>query len=64
MKYENIVMFCQQNWDIGIATSAKNLAKEFSKTNRVLYVNICLVVTSDAAGDGQCEVKERRRVMR
>ena len=39
MKHKNIVMLCQQNWDIGLATNAKNLAKEFAKSHRVLYVN-------------------------
>lgn len=39
MKNQNIVMLCQQSWDLGIDTSARNLAKELARQNRVLYVN-------------------------
>lgn len=39
MKNQNIIMLCQQSWDLGIDTSARNLAKELAQQNRVLYVN-------------------------
>ena len=63
MKAQNIVMFCQQSWNIGIATSARNLAKEFAKTNRVLYVNMPLNVNTVLSGFSETEVKRCLRVL-
>lgn len=69
MKDQNIVMLCQQSWDIGIATSAKNLAKEFAKTNRVLYINMPLDVNTvlrdfgKPGGFGQPDVRNRLRIL-
>lgn len=60
-------MLCQQSWDIGLATNAKNLAKEFAKNNRVLYVNLPLDVNTVLKGlgkpgaFGQAGAKERLR---
>ncbi|MBO2008263.1 glycosyltransferase [Hymenobacter negativus] len=63
MKDQNIVMLCQQNWDTGIGFNAKNLAKEFAKDNRVLFVNMPLDVNTMLKGFGQPEVKNRLRIM-
>ncbi|MBF9236495.1 glycosyltransferase [Hymenobacter sp. BT683] len=63
MKNQNIIMLCQQNWDIGIATSAKNLALEFAKTNRVLYVNMPLDVNTVVSGFKEPEVQKRLSVL-
>ena len=63
MKNENILMLCQQSWDIGIATNAKNLAKEFAKHNRVLYINMPLDINTVLRGFGQPEVQKRLRVL-
>jgi len=38
----DIVIVGQQPWDTGIGSNCKNLALEFSKHNRVLYVNSAL----------------------
>ncbi|SFQ52013.1 glycosyltransferase [Hymenobacter arizonensis] len=64
MKNQNIVMLCQQNWNIGIATSAKNLAKEFAKNNRVLYVNMPLDMNTVLSGFSQPEVKRHLGVLK
>jgi glycosyltransferase involved in cell wall biosynthesis len=39
LKNKNIVIIGQQDWDIEIGSNCKNIALEFSKNNRVLYVN-------------------------
>lgn len=38
-KQRNIVITGIQSWDIGIGSNCKNIAREFAKTHRVLYVN-------------------------
>jgi len=35
----DIIVVGQQPWDVEIGSNCKNLAIEFSKNNRVLYVN-------------------------
>ena len=39
MQQQNIVLLCQQSWDEGIDTNARNLAHELARHNQVLYVN-------------------------
>ncbi|QQL50883.1 glycosyltransferase [Mucilaginibacter ginkgonis] len=39
IKNRDIIMVGQQPWDTEIGSNAKNIAVEFSKNNRVLYVN-------------------------
>ena len=39
MKNQNIVIVGQQAWDTEIGSNCKNIALEFAKQNRVLYVN-------------------------
>ncbi|MGV3638945.1 MAG: glycosyltransferase [Adhaeribacter sp.] len=39
MKNQDIVMIGQQAWDLGIGSNAHNIAAEFARHNRVLYVN-------------------------
>lgn len=63
MKDQNIIMVCQQNWDLGIGSNAKNLAKEFAKQNRVLYVNIPLDINTLARGYSRPEVRKKLRVV-
>ncbi|AMR27675.1 hypothetical protein A0257_11590 [Hymenobacter psoromatis] len=63
MKDQNIIMVCQQNWDLGIGSNAKNLAKEFAKQNRVLYVNIPLDVNTLLRGYRRPEVRKKFRVV-
>jgi glycosyltransferase involved in cell wall biosynthesis len=42
IKGRDIVVIGQQPWDISIGSNCKNIALEFAKNNRVLYVNIPL----------------------
>ncbi|RZJ80914.1 MAG: glycosyltransferase family 1 protein, partial [Flavobacterium sp.] len=39
MKNRDIIIVGQQPWDTSIGSNCKDLALEFSKNNRVLYVN-------------------------
>jgi glycosyltransferase involved in cell wall biosynthesis len=39
MKNRDIIIVGIQSWDIGIGSNCKNIAEEFAKDNRVLYVN-------------------------
>jgi len=39
MKNRDIIVVGIQPWDIEIGSNCKNIALEFAKTNRVLYVN-------------------------
>ncbi len=42
IKNRDIVVVGQQPWDTGIGSNCKNIAIEFAKNNRVLYVNSAL----------------------
>ena len=63
MKDQNIVMLCQQNWDLGIGFNAKNMAKEFAKDNHVLFVNMPLDVNTVLKGFGRADVARHLRVL-
>lgn len=63
MKNENIIMLCQQGWDVGIGSNSKNLALEFAKDNRVLYVNLPLDVNTVLHGLGEPAVQSRLAVL-
>jgi hypothetical protein len=39
IKNRDIIVVGQQPWDVEIGSNCKNIALEFSKQNRVLYVN-------------------------
>lgn len=39
MKDRNIIIVGQQAWDTALGSNCKNIATEFAKTNRVLYIN-------------------------
>jgi len=64
MKEQNIVMLCQQNWNLGLAFNAKNLAKEFAKDNQVLFVNLPLDLNTVLKGYRDPAIKQRLRVLR
>jgi teichuronic acid biosynthesis glycosyltransferase TuaH len=64
MQNQNIIMVCQQNWDLGLGTNAKNLAKEFAKNNRVLYVNMPLDINTLLRNFNTPEVKKKIRILR
>jgi teichuronic acid biosynthesis glycosyltransferase TuaH len=40
MERPDIIMLCQQNWDLQLGTNARNLAREFARHHRVLYVHL------------------------
>ena len=63
MKQQNIIMLCQQSWDIDLRFNAKNLAKEFAKDNRVLFVNMPLDVNTVVKGYRQADVRRRLRIV-
>jgi glycosyltransferase involved in cell wall biosynthesis len=42
IQHRDIIIVGQQPWDIDIGSNCKNIALEFSKNNRVLYVNAAL----------------------
>jgi teichuronic acid biosynthesis glycosyltransferase TuaH len=63
MENQNIIMFCQQDWNIGIGTNARSLAKEFAKSNHVLYVNMPLDINSLLSRFDQPDVKDRLLVL-
>ena len=42
MKNRDIIIVGIQSWDLGIGSNCRNIAEEFSKDNRVLYVNYAL----------------------
>lgn len=63
MKGQDIVMFCQQNWNVRLGTNARNLAREFAKHNRVLYVNVPLDVSTLLGGFRRPEVRQHLRIV-
>lgn len=63
MKDQNIIILTQQSWDTPIGTNPRNMALEFAKNNRVLYVNMPLDISTVLRGHGEPEVKKRLRVV-
>lgn len=60
----DILIVGQQAWDIEIGSNCKNIALEFSKTNRVLFINPPLDRISIIRGHKDPKVKFRRSVVR
>ena len=56
-------MLCQQGWDTSIASNSKNMALEFAKNNRVLYVNLPLDVNTVLRGLAKPPVQTRIGVL-
>ena len=63
MQGQNIIMVCQQNWDLDIDSNAKNLAKEFARHNTVMYVNMPLDTNGLLLGRSRPDVKKKMRVV-
>ena len=63
MERENIIMLCQQDWGLKLGTNARNLAREFARHNRVLYVNVPLDVNTLLKGFGRPDVRQRFRIL-
>ena len=63
MHGQNIIILAQQNWDTLIGTNPRNMAKEFARHNRVLYVNMPLDVNTVLRGHREPGVRQRLRVL-
>jgi glycosyltransferase involved in cell wall biosynthesis len=64
LKGQCIIVVGQQPWDIDIGSNCKDIALEFSKDNRVLYVNAPLDRITAIRRAGEQEVIRRKRVIR
>lgn len=63
MRGENIVIVGQQPWDTALGSNCKDIAVEFSRNNRVLYVNSPLDRYTAIYRRGHSSVKYRKRVV-
>ncbi|WP_240618470.1 glycosyltransferase [Pedobacter yonginense] len=63
MKNRDIIIVGQQAWDTEIGSNCKNIALEFSKTNRVLYVNPPLDRITKFRGKSDPKVQKRLDVI-
>ena len=59
----DIIMVGQQPWDVEIGSNNKNIAVQFSKHNRVLYVNSALARITAIKHRSAPEVKKRLNVI-
>src|SRR5215218_5261262 len=60
----DIVVVGQQPWDVTIGSNCKNIAEEFSKKNRVLYVNAPLNRITSFRNRKDVKVHKRKNVIR
>jgi teichuronic acid biosynthesis glycosyltransferase TuaH len=60
----DIVIISQQPWDTEIGSNCKNIAVEFSKTNRVLYVNSPLDRISIFKNRNEVQIQKRLMIMK
>ena len=63
IEHKDIIVVGQQSWDVGIGSNCKNIALEFSKHNRVLYVNSPLDRISSIREKKDDKVQKRMRVI-
>jgi len=63
MKNRDIIVVGLQAWDISIGSTCKNIAMEFSKNNRVLYVNPALKRKTSIKEKNKIEVKKRLEII-
>lgn len=64
IKGRNIVIVGLQPWDIPIGSNCKNIAIEFSRNNKVLYVNAPLDRSTYLKGKNDSSVKKRIDVIK
>jgi glycosyltransferase involved in cell wall biosynthesis len=64
IKNRDIIVIGIQPWDIEIGSNCKNIALEFSKNNRVLYVNQPLDRKSKKAEKGSDKIEKRLNVLK
>lgn len=63
IKNRDIIIVGQQPWDVEIGSNCKNIAIEFSKNNRVLYVNSALDRITKIKHKADPKVKKRVEVI-
>jgi glycosyltransferase involved in cell wall biosynthesis len=60
----DIIIVGQQPWDVEIGSNCKNIALEFSKHNRVLYVNSALDRVSLMKGSSDPKILKRNNIIK
>ncbi|MEA3445148.1 MAG: glycosyltransferase [Bacteroidota bacterium] len=63
IKNRDIIVTGIQPWDIDIGSNCKNIAEEFSKHNRVLYVNAPLDSISAVKEKDSPKIQKRKRII-
>lgn len=63
IKNQDIIVTGLQPWDIDIGSNCKNIALEFSKNNRVLYVNAALDRMTLLRRKNDPKVQKRKRIL-
>ena len=63
IKNRDIVVTGIQPWDIDIGSNCKNIAEEFSKHNRVLYVNAPMDSISAIKEKNDPKIQKRKRII-
>jgi glycosyltransferase involved in cell wall biosynthesis len=61
---KDIIIVGQQPWDVGIGSNCKNIALEFSKNNRVLYVNSPLDRITSLRERNDLKIQKRLNVIK
>ncbi len=64
LKNKNIVIVGLQSWDVEIGSNCKNIAVEFAKHNKVLYVNYALDIITKYKEKQDPRVQKRIRIAR
>ena len=64
IKNRDILVVGLQAWDIDIGSNCKNIALEFSKHNRVLYINAPLDLMTSIKKKNEEGVKKRKRILK
>jgi len=59
----DIIITGQQAWDVEIGSNCKNIALEFSKNNRVLYVNSALDRISSLRNGNDPKIEKRKKIV-
>ncbi|WP_026752237.1 glycosyltransferase [Sediminibacterium sp. C3] len=63
IKGRDIIIVGQQPWDVEIGSNCKNIALEFSKHNRVLYVNSPLDRITLMRNGSDVKIKKRKEII-
>ncbi len=63
MQNRNIIIIATQPWDIEIGSNCKNMALEFARTNKVLYVNAPIDRRTLQKKSNEGWVKKRKQVI-